>query len=506
MYAGLLRGTRGLSREGLKLREQWFMELALDHKSDVLFELEMLLKGISCFASPRNHPRAAPPEPIYLRSFSAHLQCVREGLLRASSLADLLVHKSADSAAAPIHRCAPGGSLHTASPALGLRALKSDLIKHLTVVDGLLRARPIPFRLFFACTSSIAESIAHGAFFNTGAGLEFCPEYDRIPSSQMLGALRALDSDRTQHFAVLIALSLFRVLRYLSLLDALCSNTAGDHFAERTAFLILAALKSDVITLARYVCDYTGPELAAELERDLMAVPAADIFARFEELHAHSLRMSAFRDAFASLVLGLRMEIQHVFARELPTPSDEPEHADPRPALRQLVHLLQPGVQNALLFLARSLGGTLDEQTIFPAPELKRARSLRLRRDVWMFAQILRAFSSKARHADVIVDHWTSAAGFSFVRDFWSYFRAMGYPLLWTASYPRADAFMNAMRGLRAADLVDRDRLEAAISACENFYAFLTRLFDQISRRPELSGVPFDRREAARTLRHYVTG
>jgi hypothetical protein len=91
------------------------------------------------------------------------------------------------------------------------------------------------------------------------------------------------------------------------------------------------------------------------------------------------------------------------------------------------------------------------------------------------------------------------------VRDFCSYFRALGYPLLWIADYPRADAFLNAVRGLRSADLVDRERLETAILECENFYAFLTRLFDQISRREELANIPFDRREAARTLRHYIT-
>jgi hypothetical protein len=128
----------------------------------------------------------------------------------------------------------------------------------------------------------------------------------------------------------------------------------------------------------------------------------------------------------------------------------------------------------------------------------------RMRRDVWMFAQIARAFATRARHADPAQDRWSGIASFSFVREFLSYFRAMGYPLLRAADYPRFDSFMAAMNGLEETDLLDSNRLEAAIQECENFYAFLTRLFEQISKRDELAGVPFDRREAARTLRLYL--
>jgi len=38
----------------------------------------------------------------------------------------------------------------------------------------------------------------------------------------------------------------------------------------------------------------------------------------------------------------------------------------------------------------------------------------------------------------------------------------------------------------------------------EAFFTYLTQLFEQISRRDELVGVAFDRREAARALRLYL--
>jgi hypothetical protein len=120
-----------------------------------------------------------------------------------------------------------------------------------------------------------------------------------------------------------------------------------------------------------------------------------------------------------------------------------------------------------------------------------------------MFAQIVRAFSTKAQHSPN-EDRWAPIYNFHYVREFLAYFRAMGYPLLRSADYPRFDAFMAAMTGLEDTDLVDPRRLEAAIDECVAFHGFLTQLFEDISRRDELTGVPFDRRAAAAALRLYL--
>jgi hypothetical protein len=92
----------------------------------------------------------------------------------------------------------------------------------------------------------------------------------------------------------------------------------------------------------------------------------------------------------------------------------------------------------------------------------------------------------------------------AFVREFLSYFRAMGYPLLRTADYPRVDAFLDAMANVRDADLFDPGRLEVAVEEADRFHGFLTELFEAIARREELAGVPFDRRAAAEALRLYL--
>src|SRR5436190_1357222 len=63
-YAELLRNTRGLRREQAQQREGWFAQVAVDRKDELLFELEILLKGLACFANPRNHPGPTRRTPV----------------------------------------------------------------------------------------------------------------------------------------------------------------------------------------------------------------------------------------------------------------------------------------------------------------------------------------------------------------------------------------------------------------------------------------------------------
>jgi hypothetical protein len=153
--------------------------------------------------------------------------------------------------------------------------------------------------------------------------------------------------------------------------------------------------------------------------------------------------------------------------------------------------------------LGKALGAEFEDGSVFDDQPARRETSERLRRDVWMFAQIVRAFSSKAQHSRS-QDRWTAAHDFQYVREFLAYFRAMGYPLLRCSHYPRFDAFMSAISGLEDTDLVDGSRLQAAIGESVAFHGFLLQLFEDISKRPELTAVPFDRRAAASTLKLYL--
>src|ERR1700753_2814479 len=81
-YGDLLRDTRGLRREQQQARDTWFDNLPWARKDELLFELEILLKGVACFANPRNHPGPPRRTPVVMQDFREHAAMVREALSR----------------------------------------------------------------------------------------------------------------------------------------------------------------------------------------------------------------------------------------------------------------------------------------------------------------------------------------------------------------------------------------------------------------------------------------
>ena len=63
-------------------REAWLARLPIERKIEQLFELEILLKGLACFANPRNHPGPPRRTPVVAQDFREHAALVREALGR----------------------------------------------------------------------------------------------------------------------------------------------------------------------------------------------------------------------------------------------------------------------------------------------------------------------------------------------------------------------------------------------------------------------------------------
>jgi hypothetical protein len=244
--------------------------------------------------------------------------------------------------------------------------------------------------------------------------------------------------------------------------------------------------------------------MAESFEKDLLATPQVEMRARYEALYAEGYRLMAIKGALEGIAASIRLEMRRAYEHDLPAPDGGATDQEIRLRLRTAVGELRPALENAILFLGKALGSGLEEDGVFDSGTARRETSERLRRDVWMFAQIVRAFASKAAHARAADDRWQAASGFAFIREFLSYFRAMGYPLLRASDYPRVDAFMSAMGGLEVTDLLDDRRMDRAVLESKAFHEFLIQLFEQIGKRDELRGIAFDRRRAAESLRLYL--
>jgi hypothetical protein len=516
-YADLLRDTRGLPREHAQAREAWFSRLPLDRKEEQLFELEILLKGLACFANPRNHPGPPKRTPVVAQDFREALCRAREGMARIVSLsrALLLERDRALVFQRYLDTVLPDEGARTRlarealsqqSPEESLTVLRQGMTNFVELASGCARLPRVPFRLFYALLGSAQREILASAHFNPLTALEFRPEFDRISNAHVLDLMRAVPGEQGRRIVALAFLSLFRMLRYLTFVEERVRDTEDPpRRVAGTVYLVLSVLRSDARALTGYLRKRAGALLGEGFERELFNVQARDLSLRYDELLADAHRLLEIKATLEGLSANLRLELRRAFEHDFPAPELAPSLDALRSAVRQLVTTLRPALQNAVLVLGKSLGTRLDERGVFDDAAARRLLSERLRRDVWMFAQIVRAFAQKARAVPAGGDErWSGVSSLEFIREFLSYFRAMGYPLLRAADYPRFDAYLSAMAALEESDLLEPTRLQQATHESEQFYEFLTALFDQIGMRVELATVPFDRRAAASSLKLYL--
>jgi hypothetical protein len=515
-YSDLLRDTRGLRREQSQAREAWFSLLPTELKEELLFELEITLKGLACFANPRNHPGPPRRTPVVAQDYREQLVLAREAMTRIVQLCRQLLHERERSFVFQryLETVLPDDSARTRlvseamtqdTPEESLFVLRHAMTNLLEVTSGVARLPRVPFRLFYSLLGVAQREVAQSTYFNPLSALEFRPEFDRIGNPQVLELMRSVPGDQARRLVALTFLSLFRMLRYLSLLESLAARPPdGTRRIVGSAYLVLSVLRSDSRALTGYLRKRAGPLLAESYEREVFRVTSEQLTRHYESLLAEGHRLLSIKATFEGVSANLRLEMRRVFEHDVSAPELAPSAEQLRTALRALSGNLRPALQNVVLFLGKALGARLDEQGVFDDSAAKRLLSERLRRDVWMFAQIVRAFAHKARTVQAGEHGWNGIPPLQFVREFLTYFKAMGYPLLRASDYPRFDSFLSAMSRLEESDLYDATKLGHAMVECERFHDFLTELFSQLGNRVELTDAPFDRRGAAEALRLYL--
>jgi len=507
-----LRDTRGLRDEQSRARELWISKLPADSREDALFELEILLKGLACFANPRNHPGPAHGTPIVAQDYRDHLALARDGMQRIAHLSRVLLGQQErayvfqrylemllpdDSARSRLVR----GATRQDTPEESLFLLRHAMTNLVEVTSGITRLPRVPFRTFYATLSVAHREVSQSAFFNPLAALEFRPEFDRITNARLLELMQQVPGgEQARRLVALAFLSLLRMLHYIALVERVIEEPRPAGLVH----LVLSVLRSDARALTGYLRKQAGSQLAGGFEREILKIPASQITSRYDGMIAEAGHLLSIKSTLGGIAANIRLELRRAFEHDLPAPDRTASIDAFRAAITATTANLRPALQNGVLVLGKSLGARLDEHGLFDGIAERRSISNRLRRDVWMFAQIVRAFGAKARVTANQDDRWSGPSSLQFVREFLSYFNAMGYPLLRAADYPRVDVFIAALSALEETDLLDPERLDHAVGEAEEFYVFLYALFDQIGQRDELRGVSFDRRAAAQALTLYL--
>jgi hypothetical protein len=512
-YFELLRDSRGLRREQHEARDAWYAKLAAEQKEETLFELEILLKGLACFANPRNHPGGGKRQTVVGHDFRTQLEHACDGMARGVQLARMMLGER--DRAVVFHRyletVLPEDNARTKlvyaamtpeSPDESLFVLRQSLTNLIEVGAALAKSSRTSYRVFFAHLSTTVREISGSAFFNPLSALEFRPEFDRISSSAVLDLIHRREGEHAHRLIALAFLSLFRMLRYVRLLESITVDHTDKRIWGRS-YLVLAVLRSDARALSSYLWRRSGELLAKDFEARVTKVSVHEIDAAVGDLQNEGRKLTQIKEALLSVAAMLRLEMRGVFDHDVPPAHDKLTADEMRLRLQTTTETLRPVLQLAVLFLGRSLDPSFDESHVFDTPRALHDTRVRMRAGAWMFAQIARAFTSKARHADPFSDTWSGPEKYGFVRDFLGYYRAMGHPVLAFGGYERTQDLLAALAALHDTDLIDPTRLDAAANECEALYAFSMQLYVGLSQR-ELAGAPFDRHAAARLLKRYL--
>jgi hypothetical protein len=359
---------------------------------------------------------------------------------------------------------------------------------------------PVPFRLFSASIRLAQREIHRSEFFDPLASLEFRSEFDRLRSVAVLEVISGIESDPSRRVAALTFLALFRLLRYIDLIDEEQEKITG--FGPLFSFLAL--LRSDAEALAAFFAKDAAVWIADGFGREYETCKPTELTERYDSFEREFRGLRALRELLESLGNQLKLELRKVYEQQIPALASVEDQRQLTIAIERSTSLLRSFIQNAVVMLVREFVPKIDGETVFDDFTSNRARSERLRRDIWMFQQILRAFIEKAKGSAVAADQWAGMSTFRFVREFVSYFKSMGYQLLRYSDYARFDDFMRLVEQLRDGDVLEEAQLTKVVSACTDFNEFLGGMFEAVGRRSELVGVEFDKRDAARTLKLFL--
>ncbi len=511
-YTELIEGSRWLRREHAQARTKWFDSLILVEKDHLLFEFEMLLKGLVCFGNPVNHP--GPPirgEPAVSRAFKTELGIAKEMMQRIIEVGErLTAHKgrsmvfqrylesviSQDETRFKMVK----KSLDQDDPPQSIALMVAAFSNLADVVEGLLRLPYISFRLFSNIINMAQREIHRSTYFDPLAALEFRPEFDAISPKTTLQLVRNIESEPARRVISLTFLSLYRVLRYILAIRRSISRKVPPPVILGW----LAVLRSDIRALTIFLKRESGRWLSEGFAKRYEGLGPRAVNVHFSEFEREFRILKSVNELFSSIGDQLRLEQVKVYEYHLPAISAVESWDQFKERALAATMSLYAFVQNAAALIAREFDPKMNGAIMFSDFVSERDRAIRLRRDIWMFQMVLRAFIEKTKGSFKATDQWSKMANFRFVREFVRYFRSMGYQLLRYSDYAAFDKFMYLVDRLRDGDVLEVQRISNVIQACEHFMNFLDETFDAVNRREELQNMPFDRKEAAQTLKLFL--
>jgi len=478
-------------RKLLAERRRWFRTLEAEKKQEKLFELEVFLKGLVRFANLSHHPISERGN-VLVRDFGAEIEVVKNALGRAvvliSSLlpetqANLLYFQSYVEASliSDYQRSQLlTQAINQRTPIESLYMLNHSLIDLRELASNLLGVELKRYQVFYYLEQMIVREITGSRYFNPFRGLGFIPHYDVVRSSRISKVINQIvDRELRRLFSVIILL-LFKLLRYLSLLPP----ERGSLSQLKDSLLIFALLNSE-------------SKLLVDAFEQFIPI-------RFQEIgFARSSEGKRLLELLDGIAFQLEMEMKKIFELELKDAGAVIEPKILQNGIARSRGLLTNIFQQAIIELCKVFDPSLEGKDVFKDFISRMEQSLKLRRDVWLFAKVLERLEQELDRSESGEDLKQSFEAITTLRNFVYYYQNISFQLV--RAYDR-DEFQNFFNFLDSANLEELRQSESRVRfkrEIHSFRMFLETTFNAINQRAELKELPFGKDEATRLLAQF---
>ena len=476
----------------LNERRRWFRTLEVERKQEKLFELEVLLKGLVRYSNLNNHP-IADRSSLLSRDFGAELEVVRNALVRAVILIRSLLPEAeanhlhfqnyvetrllSDYQRAQILSRA----INQATPIESLYVLCYSLVDFSELGSSLLLLEEKRYQVFYYLEQMIAREITANRYFNPFRGLGFVPHYDVVRSPRINKVVKNIENREVRKMISVAVLLLFKLVRYLSLV----SGETKELGRLKDSLLIFSLINSESKILID-AFEELIPGRLGQLE--------------FQE-DGKARTLIELMDAFA---FQLRVELKKIFELEI---RDASAINDPK--------ILQNGVartrgmlnnifQQAIIEICRVFDPDLLGRDVFRDFLGRLEQSLKLRRDIWLFAKVLERLEhvlEEGLAGDKLEGIFESA---NTLRNFVYYYQNMSFPLVRAYDREEFQKFFDYLGATPVEELKNPEVRSRFRREIHSFRMFLETTFNAINQRTELKGIPFGTDEAERLLAQFL--
>jgi len=479
-------------RAMLSERRKWFRALEVGRKQEKLFELEVLLKGLVRYSNLNNHP-ITDRANLLTRDFGPELEVVRNALVRAVILIRSLLPEAE---ANVLHfqnyvetrlltdyqrSQLLSRAVDQATPIESLYVLCYSLVDFSELDNNLLMLEEKRYQVFYYLEQMIAREITANRFFNPFRALGFIPHYDVVRSPRITKVVNKIENRELRKLISVAVLLLFKLLRYLSLIDA----ETKDLSKLKDSLLVFSIINSE------------GKVLIDSFEE---LIPMRLNQLGFNEDGKQDLLVELM-DAFA---FQLRVELKKIFELEIRDAAQVTDSRALQNSIARTKGMLVNIFQQAIVETCKVFDPDLMGRDVFRDFLGRLEQSLKLRRDIWLFAKVL-------ERLEIVLDSAVSEQKLEPVfesantlRNFVYYYQNMSFPLVRAYDREEFQKFFDYLGATPVEELKSTDARSRFRREVNSFRMFLETTFNAVNQRTELKGIPFGTDEAEKLLAQFL--